>query len=47
MVATPVNAYAESPRDMSPSAFSADGESAYTGNPSAGKAMRIKRVVSS
>ena len=46
MVATPVNAYAESPREMSPSAFSGDGESTYTGNPNAGKVMRIKRVVS-
>ena len=45
MAATPGNAYAESPRHMSPSAFSADGESTYTGNPTAGKVLRIKRVV--
>ena len=45
MTATPIEAYAESPRGMSPSAYSGDGESAYTGNPIAGKVMRIKRVV--
>ncbi|WVR05721.1 hypothetical protein IAU60_002745 [Kwoniella sp. DSM 27419] len=42
MAATPM--YAESPRDMSP-AFSADGESTFTGNPTAGKVLRIKRKV--
>ncbi|KAK8865758.1 hypothetical protein IAR55_000905 [Kwoniella newhampshirensis] len=43
MAATPI--YADSPRDMSPSAFSGDGESQFTGNPTAGKVLRIKRVV--
>ncbi|WVQ97109.1 hypothetical protein IAU59_004219 [Kwoniella sp. CBS 9459] len=42
MAATPM--YAESPREMSP-AFSIDGESAYTGNPTAGKVLRIKRKI--
>ena len=36
----------ESPREASPSAMSGDGESMYTGNPNAGKVMRIKRIVS-
>ena len=40
MVATPM----ESPG--SPSAFSADGDSTYTGNVGAGKVLRIRRVVS-
>ena len=43
MAATPA---LESPRDVSPSALSGDGESTYTGNAGAGKVMRIKRVVS-
>ncbi|WWD18061.1 hypothetical protein CI109_102508 [Kwoniella shandongensis] len=43
MAATPM--YADSPRDMSPSAFSMDGESQFTGNPTAGKVLRIKRVI--
>ncbi|WRT63957.1 uncharacterized protein IL334_000884 [Kwoniella shivajii] len=41
-VATPM--YADSPRESSP-AFSMDGESTYTGNPSANKVLRIKRKI--
>jgi len=43
MAATPAF---ESPRDRSPSAFSADGESTYTGNVNTNKVLRIKRTVS-
>ncbi|RXK42077.1 transcription initiation factor TFIID subunit 1 [Tremella mesenterica] len=42
MTATPM--HVDSPRDMSPSAHSMD-ESTFTGNPSAGKVMRISRLV--
>ncbi len=45
MGATPVNAYAEYPRETSPSAFSGDEGSTYTGKATAGKIMRIKRIV--
>lgn len=38
--------FGESPRDMSPSQYSVDGESHFTGNPYAGKVLRIKRIVS-
>lgn len=40
-VATPL----DSPREMSPSGFSAEGESAYTGNRYTGRVLRIKRMV--
>lgn len=43
MAATPIG---ESPREMSPSQYSADGESHFTGNPIAGKVLRITRKVS-
>lgn len=43
MAATPAM---DSPRDRSPSAFSADGESTYTGNVNTNKVLRIKRTVS-
>ena len=43
LAATP---FADSPREMSPSQYSADGESHFTGNPYGGKVLRIKRIVS-
>lgn len=43
MAATP---FGESPREMSPSQYSVDGESHFTGNPYGGKVLRIKRIVS-
>jgi transcription initiation factor TFIID subunit 1 len=43
LAATP---FADSPREMSPSQYSADGESNFTGNPYGGKVLRIKRIVS-
>lgn len=42
LAATP---FADSPREMSPSQYSADGESHFTGNPYGGKVLRIKRIV--
>lgn len=42
LAATP---FVDSPREMSPSQYSADGESHFTGNPYGGKVLRIKRVV--
>jgi hypothetical protein len=43
LAATP---FGESPREMSPSQYSMDGESQFTGNPYGGKVLRIKRMVS-
>jgi len=42
LAATP---FGESPREMSPSQYSMDGESQFTGNPYGGKVLRIKRMV--
>jgi hypothetical protein len=42
LAATP---FGESPREMSPSQYSMDGESQFTGNPYGGKVLRIKRIV--